>query len=422
MRSHLPTSLDFLALVLRLITKIIALILIYNLSVRSEASSLIILAILLSEIYEIGALLVVLYHPDRRQAVYSLVALINTALVFAGLYVTQALTTDAYLLGLLLLMGGAISGGWQVGVLVGVVSGLAFGLINWLILSHTGGEVLLQSLVFPYAAIVAGLLSTRFYQNLNEQNRLEDEMNRLEEASELREKFTAVIASNLHTPLVSVQGYLDLLKQKAVVDPVETRKIVDRVIAQVRDLERQMEQLIDLASLVPVVRPDKLETIEVRKMIKIVLEQCQQNADLGQTGIKLNEHLSEQVWIDVDGRAMRQAICHLVESAVSLTPGGGQVEITVIEHPKNIEILVRNKGAALAQQKIDQLFTHWYRSGDWLMQNQEFGLGLYMAKSIIEAHGGSLTVQSRDKKGTTFIVQLPRSESKSSRSSLRGPD
>jgi signal transduction histidine kinase len=112
--------------------------------------------------------------------------------------------------------------------------------------------------------------------------------------------------------------------------------------------------------------------------------------------------------IDVDQERMVQVLGNLISNALRHTPEGGQITLAASRTPDAVLLSVADSGEGMPAEIVPKVFDRFYRGeSSRLRQNGETGLGLAIAKSIIETHGGSITVDSEIGKGTTFTISLP---------------
>jgi signal transduction histidine kinase len=110
-----------------------------------------------------------------------------------------------------------------------------------------------------------------------------------------------------------------------------------------------------------------------------------------------------------DETRLRQVIDNLVSNAIKYSPKGGEVRITGSFDDQNITIAVSDQGVGLPEDELDRIFERFYRvEGALSRKTQGTGLGLYLARAVIEAHGGQIVVESKPGKGSTFRFTLPR--------------
>jgi signal transduction histidine kinase len=112
----------------------------------------------------------------------------------------------------------------------------------------------------------------------------------------------------------------------------------------------------------------------------------------------------------VSGEAVRlaQLLDNLVSNAIKFTPAGGQVEVRLFARGGNTCVQVSDTGIGIPEEEREKLFERFFRSQSALeRQIQGTGLGLYISKAIVEAHGGRIGLGGDEGKGTTFVVELP---------------
>ena len=127
---------------------------------------------------------------------------------------------------------------------------------------------------------------------------------------------------------------------------------------------------------------------------------------------------SAPVSLAVDRTRIRQLLLNLVTNAVKYTLEGGEIGVEIADHDTAVQLVVSDTGIGIAAGDLPHIFDRFWRADPARSRGDEragTGLGLAITKWIAEAHGGSITVQSRPGKGTVFTVSLPRSSSSPAR-------
>jgi signal transduction histidine kinase len=127
-------------------------------------------------------------------------------------------------------------------------------------------------------------------------------------------------------------------------------------------------------------------------------------------GVTVNLPFTADVTIMGDRTRLRQLFLNLVTNAIKYTPPGGKVELGLGKHPDNVTFAVRDTGIGIAAADVDHIFERFWRADRVRSRTSErggFGLGLAISQWIAQAHGGTLTVQSRLGKGSLFTLTLP---------------
>jgi signal transduction histidine kinase len=112
--------------------------------------------------------------------------------------------------------------------------------------------------------------------------------------------------------------------------------------------------------------------------------------------------------IVADPTSLREVFINLINNAIDhTTAGSGQITVTIRRHRDTIETLVTDNGTGIPADALPHLFTKFYRVEEMKSTTRGTGLGLYISRAIVEAHGGTIWVESELGKGSTFIFRLP---------------
>jgi two-component system sensor histidine kinase BaeS len=226
----------------------------------------------------------------------------------------------------------------------------------------------------------------------------------LARVSELRRQMMADIAHELRTPLSLILGYTESLSDGKLPATQETFDIIhdeaqhlSRLIDDLRTLS-----LADAGELPLARRPVDPRTLLERAMSAHLPEAQQQ-------GISIQVDASPDLpQVEVDPGRMAQVLENLVNNALRYTPEGGRIILSVKAEVNTINLRVQDNGVGIAPEDLPYVFDRFYRSDKARQRHGgESGLGLAIARSIVEAHGGSLSVESTLGEGTTFTIALP---------------
>lgn len=226
----------------------------------------------------------------------------------------------------------------------------------------------------------------------------------LARANELRRRMTADIAHDLRSPLTVMAGYLEALRD-GVLQPSPER--FETMHQEALHLRRLVEDLRTLSLA------DAGELTLNREPVppELVLEQ---SADVyrhqaEQQGIALSvqsEALLPEINVDPD--RMAQVLGNLLSNALRYTPAGGQIVLGAREKGASVQLTVQDTGQGIEPDALPRLFDRFYRGdGARPTDGGESGLGLAIAKSLVELHGGVISVESRLGQGTRFTITLP---------------
>jgi two-component system OmpR family sensor kinase len=232
---------------------------------------------------------------------------------------------------------------------------------------------------------------------------------RLERSFESLRRFTADASHELKTPLQVLRvGVERALVHPGV--PPEILESLDETLAQINQMTEMVESLLTLARADEGGVPLAVEQSDLRDILSDVAETA---GMLGEsTGVRVTSEMpSTPVQMGVDLHRIREMLLNLVTNAVKYTPAGGTVDVGLGEADGSVIFTVRDSGIGIAPGDLPHIFDRFWRADPARSRTGDrpgTGLGLAITKWIAEAHGGSITVQSRPGRGTMFTVRLPR--------------
>jgi signal transduction histidine kinase len=246
---------------------------------------------------------------------------------------------------------------------------------------------------------------------------LNEMIGRLETSFGALRRFTADASHELKTPLAVLRADVE----RAMHDnSTQTERMValEEALQEVRRMTDLVESLLTLA------RADEgrfdiyREPIELQPLVQEVYETA---LILGEAqGVTVNLPFTTDVVVLADRTRLRQLFLNLVTNAIKYTPRGGHVDISLTRRPHDeVALSVRDTGIGISASDLSHVFERFWRAdrvrsrriasseSSWALDRGGFGLGLSIAQWIVQAHGGTLTVQSRLGRGSMFVVTLP---------------
>jgi signal transduction histidine kinase len=225
------------------------------------------------------------------------------------------------------------------------------------------------------------------------------------EMNRLKDDFIALVSHELRTPLTSMRGSLQLLMadEHAVPNP-EFRQLVDVALDNTNRLVRMVNDTLDVAQIEAGRMPVHVRRTALADVLTLVINTVQTQA--GAHRVLVEAEVSPDlppVTIDVD--RIVQAISNVVAGAIKSASAGTTVRIDTASSGASVSIHVRYLGAGIPEADLPRVFDKFHqigRSGD-----QGTGLGLTIAKALVEQHGGRISVMSQPVEGTTFTIELP---------------
>ena len=242
----------------------------------------------------------------------------------------------------------------------------------------------------------------------------------LRSVDRMKDEFVALVSHELRTPLTSIRGYLELVMDDAEHLPAETQEHLEIVG---RNADRLLHLVGDLL-LVAQAEAGKLAFDWVAVKLVPLVEQCvraaRPAAEAADVELRLSSEDSEP--IVGDPARIAQLLDNLISNAIKFTPAGGHVDVLVSACAGSAVVEVRDTGFGIAPEDQEQLFERFFRTQSATGKAiAGTGLGLSIAKAIVEAHQGSITVESAEGQGTTFRVELPAGTLSSDPSTSRDP-
>jgi PAS domain S-box-containing protein len=237
---------------------------------------------------------------------------------------------------------------------------------------------------------------------LLEQEQLANE--RLREADRLKDGFVALVSHEVRTPLTSILGYLELLSEQEL--SAEQRGYTDIIGRNSDRLLRLINDLLFIAQIEDGQLTVEHDQVDLGLIIEEALSSVAPTARAG--NVELAGDGSASLPLIGDGGRLAQLLDNLISNAVKFTPAGGRVEVTAGSVRESVWVEVRDTGIGIDAEDQERLFNKFFRTRAATRASiQGTGLGLAISKAIVQAHDGSIHVESTEGEGTTFRVELP---------------
>jgi len=246
------------------------------------------------------------------------------------------------------------------------------------------------------------------YPPLDEVDRLSrafaDMTSRITQFDLLRRELIANVSHDLRTPLASLQGYLDtLLLKEGQLTGEEQRRFIEIASKHSERLGKLVDELFELAKLDSQTTPVKFEPFSIAELVQDVVQKFELRAQ--QSGITLETGARPDLpLVNGDIALMERVLENLIENAIRHTPEGGRVAVMLAPEGDRFAVRVADTGHGISEEHLPHIFDRFYRASS---SKGGAGLGLAIAKRILELHGSSLVAESAIDRGTTFTFQLP---------------
>ena len=245
------------------------------------------------------------------------------------------------------------------------------------------------------------------------QKLLADQNERLLEADRLKDEFVALISHDLRTPLTSIIGYVELALDASLSPTLdkERRGYLEIVARNSDRLVHLVDDLLFVARLQAgrlILEPAELDLSE---LVRQAVDEARPRAEQG--GLAMSYDANGPVFIEGDRGRLSQLLDNLISNALKFTHPGGHVELRMESSSDGIVLDVNDTGIGLPPGDSERVFERFFRTRNAVAEQiPGTGLGLFIARAIAEAHGGSISASSRTEGGTTFRILLPlRAES-----------
>jgi ligand-binding sensor domain-containing protein/DNA-binding response OmpR family regulator/nitrogen-specific signal transduction histidine kinase len=249
-----------------------------------------------------------------------------------------------------------------------------------------------------------------YYSKLKLRTSLEyekKEKKQIEELNQSKLRFFTNISHEFRTPLTLIVSQLEMLMERNDIQPFVYGKLVN-IHRNTLRMKRLITELLDFRKQDQGFQKLKYSKQDIYPFLDEIYLSFKEYARARNINLEfLNKDKNLDVWFDVT--QLEKVIFNLLSNAFKYTSLGGTVSLSVQEYENNVVILVSDTGIGIAEKSLDKIFDRFYQVDS--MDQKGTGIGLALAKSIIEAHKGKINVQSIEGKGTTFIVELPLGDS-----------
>jgi signal transduction histidine kinase len=232
-------------------------------------------------------------------------------------------------------------------------------------------------------------------------NRMSAELDQLER---LRRDLVANVSHELKTPISALRAHLENLLDGVERPDPETLQVM---LAQSDRLGRLVDQLLDLSRLESGDVPLQREQVALAPLVSEVLSEIEvARAD---RGVALERRLAEDLPpVFADRERIHQVLFNLLDNAVRFTPDGGSVTVSAERHDGAVDVHVADTGSGIAPEHLPRLFERFYRVDPARSKKEGgTGIGLAIARSVVEAHGGRIWAESSPGQGSVFTFELP---------------
>jgi PAS domain S-box-containing protein len=232
------------------------------------------------------------------------------------------------------------------------------------------------------------------------------DITRFREAEEIKSTFISVISHELKTPVALIKGYVSTLRRE---DAAWERSIVEDSLAVIEEeadrLTELIENLLDASRLQAGALKINLCDVNMNVLAERVSERFRTQTDLHKIVVDFPPDFPVVL---ADEDRLEQVFYNLISNAIKYSSEGGEIRITGQARPDQIIVCVSDQGPGIAPEDVPHVFDRFYRSPNAKRTTKGAGLGLFLARAVIEAHGGRIWVDPRPGDGARICFSLPR--------------
>jgi signal transduction histidine kinase len=227
----------------------------------------------------------------------------------------------------------------------------------------------------------------------------------LEQADAVKTNFLSNMSYEFRTPLTSIGGFAELIKSGAAGEvPPQMDEYVSAILESVERLTEQVENVLDLSQSQAGLLPMAKEQVELLPLISQLLSN--RESTIFAAGVTMDLRGDDDHTVNCDPRQMARALGHLIDNSIAASQSGGRILIEVARLDGATRIVISDNGKGMSKQELERLQDGSTEGEDGQIARKR-GLGIPLARQLIEAHGGALKLQSRKGAGTTVYIALP---------------
>jgi two-component system phosphate regulon sensor histidine kinase PhoR len=213
------------------------------------------------------------------------------------------------------------------------------------------------------------------------------------------------ISHEFRTPLAGIKAMVETLRDGAVDDKETAEDFLARIDSEVDRLTQLVAELTELSRIETGKAELKKEAVNLNQLVGEVIAQLSPQVKRQKIAIS-QDFAADLPSVPADKDRVRQVIANLVHNAIKFTPAGGMITITSRALEGSVVVDIADTGIGITKEDLARVFERFYK-GDKARAGEGTGMGLAIAKHVIEAHGGSIWVRSEEGKGSTFSFSLP---------------
>jgi signal transduction histidine kinase len=278
-------------------------------------------------------------------------------------------------------------------------------------------ERIINGLLLLVTVGIGLLLMRSVFKEVSQRERLQKLTIQLENANEklkgldkLKTEFISLASHQLRSPLTAIKGYASMLLEGSFkpLEVPEQKTAIERIFQSSMNLARVVEDLLDVSKIEQGGMKYEMSSIDIKKLAKDIADELKVTAKNKGLQLDFEEKDLGGYVVKADPVKIRQAILNLVDNSIKYTQSGFVKVVVTKPSVGKLRISIIDSGMGISEENMGKLFEKFSRGDGGKVNAGGSGLGLYLVKEIVEAHGGKVWAESQGVgKGSTFIVELP---------------
>lgn len=235
-----------------------------------------------------------------------------------------------------------------------------------------------------------------------------NDITRIRQLEKVRSDFVANVSHELKTPITSIKGFVETLLEGAMQEPDERKRFLEIIANQSNRMDAIIDDLLELSRIEQQAEKKqiKLESGEIKDMLVAAIDLCHTKAQKKHIEVELK--CPDSIVANINSALLEQAVLNLLDNAIKYSPENSSIEVNARRSDEHISISVTDFGCGIDAKSQPRLFERFFRVDKARSRKLGgTGLGLAIVKHIVEAHNGTVEVESKVGKGSKFIIKLP---------------
>lgn len=238
-------------------------------------------------------------------------------------------------------------------------------------------------------------------------NTFDTMFDRLQNSFENEVRFTSDVSHELRTPIAVIMSQAEFGKEDSS-SLEESKKTFEIILKEAKKMSLLVSQLLTLARMDKGDQKLRLEKVNLSELADIAIESQRGNANL--KNINISSDISPDIYATVDETMIMRVFINLISNAITYGKENGNIFIKIFKSEEKIVSIIKDDGIGISKEHIDKIWNRFYQVDPSRNNSNNSGLGLSMVKGIIEAHKGTISIESEIGFGSVFTFEIPISK------------